>query len=68
LINHLFKEQVGGRRPKGLVCKRVTEFLQNANDSVGNKKETLFDYTKEDLNDFRPAESKLKNKIPRFIE
>jgi hypothetical protein len=27
LINHLFKKKVGGKKPKGLICKRVTEFL-----------------------------------------
>ena len=46
----------------------MTEFLQSATNNVDNEPDDLFDYTKEEINDFRPAEGKLKNKIPRFIE
>lgn len=68
MITELFRTKVGGRRPKGLICKRVTEFLKTSSKIVDGDDNFLFEYSKEEMNDQRPAEGKLKNKISKFID
>lgn len=51
LITDLFRKKIDGRRPKGLICKRVTEFLKTANDKVNGDDDYLFEYSKEEMND-----------------